>query len=201
MKRFSVFCVIVAIAACFSQTVYGQNDKEAAKLAREAAQAGKDQDWDKAVESARKAAALDQKYSSSLAAAFQQRAFAAANERRFPEAIADFTEAIKVSPHDVGIYERRAAVEMKINDMDKALADYNEAIKLKPGEIKYYQYRAFILETKGDFKGAMADNEHILKADKKNKDGLDRKTRLETRMKQQAAANAPAAPVPPPKKP
>jgi tetratricopeptide (TPR) repeat protein len=203
MKTISSFCLIALVAFSIPQFAHAEENKEAARLAREAAAAAKDQDFDKAVESARKAAAMDNKYASSLAAALQQRGFAAANERRFPEAIADFTEALKVNPKDAGIYERRAAVEMKINDFDKALADYNEAIKLKSNDARLYQYRGYIYEMKGDFKSAMADTEKILKMERKNPEALARKARLDTRLKQQAGINAPppAAPAPPPKKP
>lgn len=195
--------MIALVAVSNPQFARAEENKEAAKLAREAAAAAKDQDFDKAVESARKAAAMDNKYASSLAAALQQRGFAAANEKRLPEAIADFTEALKVNPRDAGIYERRAAVEMKINALDKALADYNEAIKIKPNETRYYSYRAYIFEMNGDLKNAMADTEKVLKMEKKNAEALARKTRLETRIKQQAGMNAPppAAPAPAPKKP
>jgi tetratricopeptide (TPR) repeat protein len=203
MKTISIFCLIALAAFSIPQIARAEENKEAAKLAREAAAAAKDQDFDKAVESARKAAAMDNKYASSLAAALQQRGFAAANERRFPDAIADFGEALKINPRDAGIYERRAAVEMKINDFDKALADYNEAIKIKPNDARIYNYRGYIFEMKGDLKNAMADTEKVLKMERKNAEALARRARLETRLKQQAGMNAPppAAPAPPPKKP
>ena len=207
MKTIPTFCLIALVTLSVPQFARAQENKEAAKLARDAAAAAKDQDFDKAVESARKAAAMDNKYSTSLAAALQQRGFAAANERRFPDAIADFAEAIKINPRDAGIYERRAAVEMKINDFDKALADYSEAIKLKPNEARYYSYRAYIYELKGDLKNSMVDTEKVLKMERKNAEATARKTRLETRLKQAAAMNAPPASAPPapaappPKKP
>jgi tetratricopeptide (TPR) repeat protein len=199
MKTILSFFALVTLS--ISQFAYGQGDKEAAKLAREAVAAANDQDWDKAVESARKAAQLDRKFESNLAAALQQRGFAAANERRLPEAITDFTEAIKLKPNDAGAYERRAAVEVKMNDLEKAQADYTEAIRLKPNDTRFYNYRSFILESKGDLKGSMADTEKVLKMDKKNAEALSRKTRLETRIKIQQGNNpSPAATAPPPPK-
>ena len=84
----------------------------------------------KLIDSLRKATALDHKYAPNLAAVYQQRAYAAATNQQFQDAINDYGEAIKISPEDSRIYEQRAAVEMKLNDMDKALADYSEAIKL-----------------------------------------------------------------------
>ncbi len=199
MKTMLSFYLLVALS--IPQLARAQGDKEAAKLAREAVAAANDQDWDKAVESARKAAQLDRKFEANLAAALQQRGFAAANERRFPEALTDFSEAIKINPKDSGAYERRAAVEMKMNDMEKALADYGEAIRLKPNDVRNYNYRSFILESRGDLHGSMADTEKVLKMEKKNAEALSRKTRLETRLKIQAGGNpSPAAAAPPPSK-
>src|SRR4051812_31948303 len=137
MKRAFFLAGILIVAVSISQPLFAQQDKEANKIAREGSEAAKDQDWDKAVEKFKKAADMDKKYGANLAAALQQRATAAANDRRFQDAIDDFSEAIKANPHDAGIYERRAAVEMKISDMDKALADYDEAIKINPHEARY----------------------------------------------------------------
>lgn len=201
MKQLCVFVAVALGAVVFLQSLPAQADKEANKLAREGSEAAKDQDWDKAITSLRKANDLDHKYAPNLAAAFQQRATAAANDRRFPEAIEDFDEAIKLTPHDASIYERRAAVEMKINDMDKALADYTEAIKLSPHEIRYYLYRGYVYESKGDLQNSLADTEKALKIDKKNAEAIARKTRLETRIKIQSGTAQPSVPpqkYPPP---
>jgi tetratricopeptide (TPR) repeat protein len=196
MKRFFVLCLLVAFAFSLPQLGHAQGNPEAVKLAREGTQAAKDQDWDKAIEALRKATELDHKYAPNLAAALQQRATVAANERRFPEAIADFTDAIKVSPKDAGIYERRAAVEMKMNDLTKAMADYSEAIKLNPNEIRYYLYRGYVFESQGDLQNALADTEKVLKLDKKNAEALARKKRIEERLKQQQANQPPGQPAP-----
>src|SRR5215470_11765437 len=146
MKRSFAFILITALAICASQVCQAQAKKnpEANKLAREGAEAAKNQDWDKAVELLRKATAMDHKYADELAAVYQQRGYADANEQNFQDAINEYSEAVKLTPQDVRIYEQRAAVEMKIQDYDKALADYSEVIKLKPNEVRYYNYRAYI---------------------------------------------------------
>ncbi len=113
-------------------------------------------------------------------------------QKQFPEAIADFSEALKLKSDDANIYERRAYVEMKTNDFDKALADYSEAIKLKPNEVRYYLYRSYIYETKGDVKNSMADTEKSLKLDPNNQEAKSRKTRLEARQ----SAKTPLPPPP-----
>jgi tetratricopeptide (TPR) repeat protein len=196
MKKTFVFTFIAALALCAAQLSDAQatkDTKEANKLARDGAEASKNQEWDKAVDLLRKATALDHKYAPNLAAVYQQRGYAAATNQQFQDAISDYGEAIKINPEDPRIYEQRAAVEMKLNDMDKALADYSEAIKLKPNEVRYYLYRSYIYETKGDIKNSMADTEKVLKIDPNNQEAKSRKTRLEARQ----SMNSPLPPPPP----
>ena len=196
MKKNFVFTFIAALALCAAQLSDAQatkDTKEANKLARDGAEASKNQEWDKAVDLLRKATALDHKYAPNLAAVYQQRGYAAATNQQFQDAISDYGEAIKINPEDPRIYEQRAAVEMKLNNMDKALADYSEAIKLKPNEVRYYLYRSYIYETKGDIKNSMADTEKVLKIDPNNQEAKSRKTRLEARQ----SMNSPLPPPPP----
>jgi tetratricopeptide (TPR) repeat protein len=196
MKKNFVFTFIAALALCAAQLSDAQatkDAKEANKLARDGAEASKNQEWDKAVDLLRKATALDHKYAPNLAAVYQQRGYAAATNQQFQDAINDYSEAIKINPNDSRIYEQRAAVEMKLNDMDKALADYSEAIKLKPNEVRYYLYRSYIYEIKGDIKNSMADTEKVLKTDPNNQEAKSRKTRLEARQ----SMNSPLPPPPP----
>src|SRR5947209_18974786 len=114
MKKTFIFTLITALALCVSQVCQGQAKKssnEANKLAREGAEAAKSQEWDKAVELLRKASAMDHKYADELAAVYQQRGYAAATNQQFQDAISDYSEAAKLTPQNVRIYEQRAAVE------------------------------------------------------------------------------------------
>jgi tetratricopeptide (TPR) repeat protein len=196
IKNFA-FILVTALALCASQISQAQatkDAKEANKLAREGAEASKNQEWDKAIELLRKATALDHKYADELAAVYQQRGYAAASEQRFQDAMNEYGEALKLTPQDARIYEQRAAVEIKTNDYDKALADYSEAIKLKPNEVRYYLYRSYIYETKGDLKNSMADTDKVLKLDPKNQEAKARKDRLLAR----EAMRVPFTPIPAP---
>ncbi len=197
MKKIFVFTFVTTLALCAAQLSDAQatkDAKEANKLARDGAEASKNQEWDKAVDLLRKATALDHKYAPNLAAVYQQRGYAAATNQQFQDAINDYGEAIKINPEDPRIYEQRAAVEMKLNDMDKALADYSEASKLKPNEVRYLNYRAYIYELKKDLKNSMADTDKILKLDPNNQEAKARKSRLSAL----EAANAPFTPIPAP---
>jgi tetratricopeptide (TPR) repeat protein len=196
MKKSFAFTLTTALALCVSQVCQGEAKKnvEANKLAREGAEAAKNQDWDKAVELLRKASAMDHKYSDELAAVYQRRGYADASQQKYQDAITEYGEALKLTPQDVRIYEQRAAVEMKIEDYDKALADYSEIIKLKPNEVRYYNYRAYIYEIKNDMQNATAETERALKLDSNNQEAKARKQRLE----QKVAANPTLTPTPTP---
>ena len=197
MKKSFAFTLTTALALCVSQVCQAAEKKnpEANKLALEGAKAAKNQDFDKAVDLLKKAAAMDKKYTDELSAVYQQRGYAAATNQQFQDAINDYSEAAKLTPQNVRVYEQRAAVEMKIQDYDKALADYSEIIKLKPNEVRYYNYRAYIYEIKNDIQNATAETERALKLDPNNQEAKARKQRLE-----QKAANAAANPTltPPP---
>ena len=195
MNRSFAFILIAALTLCASELCQAQAKKnpEANRLAREGAEAAKNQDWDKAVDSLKKATAMDKKYGDELSAVYQQRGYAAANDQRYGDAINDYNEALKLTPQDTArIHEQRAAVEMKIQDYDKALADYSELIKQKPNEIRYLNYRAYIYELKNDLQNSLGENEKILKLDPNNQDSKARKQRLE----QKIAERTPLTPPP-----
>src|SRR2546421_11963337 len=204
MKTLFVVCLVTTLGLSIAKSAQQEGNPEAAKIAREGAQAAKDQDWNKAIERFRKASEIDRKYTQNMAIAYQQRAFSYANDQRFQDALNDLNEAIKINPRDARAYEQRAAIEMRINDYDKALADYAEAGKANPGEIKYRNYRAYIYETRGDLQNAMVETDAALKINSKNKEALDRKARLQ---KIQAGptpmqpTNLPGVAAPPKKKP
>src|SRR5213079_3645237 len=110
MKKIFVFTFIATLALSAAQLSDAQatkDAKEANKLAREGAEASKNQEWDKAIELLRKATTLDRKYAPNLAAVYQQRGYAAANEQKFEDAIGDFSEALKINSRDPRIYEQR----------------------------------------------------------------------------------------------
>jgi tetratricopeptide (TPR) repeat protein len=202
MNRSFAFISIAALALCVSQVCQAAEKKnpEANRLAREGAEAAKNQDFDKAVDLLKKATAMDHKYADELSAVYQQRGYAATKDQRYGDAINDYEDALKLTPQQAPrIREQRAAVEMKIQDYDKALADYSELIKEKPNEIKYLNYRAYIYELKNDLQNSMADNEKILKADPNNEDAKARKARLEKKLAEMVTLTPPPrSPTPSP---
>ena len=203
MKTLFVLSLVTVFGLSVARPAQQEGNPEAAKIAREAAQAAKDQNWDKAIDGFRKASEKDRKFTQNLAIAYQQRAYAYANDNRFQDALNDLNQSIQIKP-DPRAYEQRAAIETRISDNDKALADYAEASKLNPGEIKYHNYRAYIYETRGDIQNSMAENDAALKINGKSKEALDRKARLQKILSQNAVPTGTpvaAPPAPPKKKP
>src|SRR5262249_3534707 len=201
MKTVIALCLVMTLGFSIAQAAQQEGNPQAAKIAREASQAAKDQDWNKAIDGFRKASEMDRKYTANLAAAYLQRAYGYANEQRFQDALNDLGEALKVKPGDAHAYEQRAAIEMRINDYDKALADYADAAKANPGEIKYHNYRGYIYELRGDIQNAMADTDKALKIDSKNKEAVERKQRLQKILQSQAPPQQQTPVAAPPKKP
>jgi tetratricopeptide (TPR) repeat protein len=193
--------VLLSLAVVFylatAPALLAQGNDPATNAARQGSEAAKNSDWDKAVDSFRKAAQMNGKWNHDLNAALQHRGLASLKENKFQEALTDFSDALKLNPRDTGTIERRAYVEMKLNDFDKALADYNEAIKINPKEIRYYNLRAYIYETKKDTKNAMADTDHVLKLDPKNAEAQGRKDRI-TKVQNVESGLPGATPIPPP---
>ena len=199
MKLSGLGVMVFVIGAAL---LFGQGNQEAANLTREGIEASKANDWDKAIAAFKKAAQLEQRYAPNLASALQQRATVYVSQKKFQEAIADYSEALKVKSNDPDIFERRAYAEMQLKDYDKALHDYNEAIKLSPEEPKYYQVRAFIHQTKNDFKAAMADVEKALKLDPNNVDAQQRKRFLDAKLHGTPTPEPmPSGPIPNPNAP
>ena len=95
------FAVIFSIAT--APLLLAQGNDPATNAARQGAEAAKNGDWDKAVDSFRKAAGMNGKYNHDLGATLQHRGLAYLKDNKFPQALADFTDALKLSPRDTGI--------------------------------------------------------------------------------------------------
>src|SRR5438045_939636 len=100
MKRLSHGLMVFA---CGMTVLLAQENQEAANLTREGIEASKTKDWDKAITAFRKAAQLEQHYAPNLVSALQQRGSVYVSEKKFQEAIADYSEAIKTKSNDPDI--------------------------------------------------------------------------------------------------
>jgi tetratricopeptide (TPR) repeat protein len=82
-----------------------------------------------------------------------------ANDREdYDQAIADYTQAIKLNHgnSDAYLWRGRAYYYGK-EDYDQAIADFTKAIKLKPDDYPYYTWRGRAYNKKEDYDQAIAD--------------------------------------------
>jgi|TergutMp193P3_1026864.scaffolds.fasta_scaffold66747_2 tetratricopeptide (TPR) repeat protein len=84
------------------------------------------------------------------------------NNQNYEEAIAEYSEVIKLLPNDAESFEWRGDCYRKLEQPENALADYNKAISLEP-EGDHHFGRAFVYILLGDFKKAADDIEKMIK--------------------------------------
>jgi len=83
----------------------------------------------------------------------------------FDQAIADYTEAIRLDPDYYNAYHNRGYTYYQVkNDYDTAIADYNQAIRLNPNGDTYL-LRGLVYHEKGDYDTAIVDYTHVIEID------------------------------------
>jgi tetratricopeptide (TPR) repeat protein len=81
----------------------------------------------------------------------------------FDQAVADFTEAIKIDPKATEAYLGRAGLYSQKNDYDPAIEDYSQALRLDPKNEEAYTYRGGLYSQKGKYDEALADFNEALR--------------------------------------
>jgi len=84
-------------------------------------------------------------------------------QQAYEQAIADFTEAIRLDGNNSETYRERGSAYADKGDYDKAIADFNQAIRLNPRHANAYNCRAIIYKFKGDTDKAIADYTQAIK--------------------------------------
>ena len=90
------------------------------------------------------------------------RAYRHAEEGRYKEAIADYTEAITYKPDDAIAYYNRGNAYDDLGDYKAAIADYDRAIELKRDYAIAYNNRGNACAAQGDYKAAIADYDRAI---------------------------------------
>src|SRR5262249_6666537 len=75
------------------------------------------------------------------AAAYRGRGLAYEEEGKYAQAVADYTEAIRLDPRAADAYLHRGDAYFAQDDFDQAITDYDEAICLDPSLAVAYQHR------------------------------------------------------------
>lgn len=79
------------------------------------------------------------------------------SKRDYDQAIADFSEAIRLSPRYRSAYVNRASAWYNQREYDKSIADYDQAILLDPKDFATHFNRALNWNAKGQYEQAIAD--------------------------------------------
>jgi tetratricopeptide (TPR) repeat protein len=75
----------------------------------------------------------------------------------FVSAIANYTEAIRLSPDSPDAYYRRGSIHFKKGRLDQAIADFHQTLRLNPRYIDAYIERAEAFNDRGDYENALND--------------------------------------------
>jgi len=76
---------------------------------------------------------------------------------RYQRAIAELTEAIRLSPDYALAYNARGFAYYQMHDFSRAIDDLDKAIELNPHYVNAYQNRGVVKKAAGDLSGAQAD--------------------------------------------
>ncbi len=97
------------------------------------------------------------------------------------EAIARFTECIRLVPEDPIAFNNRGVAYRYQGEYPKAISDYSEAIRLKPSDAAPRYNRAFAYFQLGDLVGAGGDLDEALKLDPAHVGALRLRSKLHAR--------------------
>jgi tetratricopeptide (TPR) repeat protein len=97
--------------------------------------------------------------------AFRYRGEARNEAGAFAEAIADFSDAIRIKIDDASAYAGRGWARFSSNDLAGALRDYDEAIRLSPGSADFYIERGHVHLVTGNSDAAIRDLTDALRLD------------------------------------
>ena len=111
---------------------------------------------------AKKSAAGGSVFGGLTAEQFFDRAYNKHENGDYAGAIADYTQAIKLKPHDHLAWYNRGLGHYFLNQHSQAILDYTESIRLNPEYVNAYYNRGLARNRNGDKSGAMDDyNETI----------------------------------------
>ncbi len=76
---------------------------------------------------------------------------------QYPEAIADYSQAIQLNPFYAEAYQNRGNIYSDLGKYPEAIADYNQEIKLNPEEPSGYVLRGNAFLSLGNYSAAKQD--------------------------------------------
>jgi RNA polymerase sigma factor (sigma-70 family) len=118
---------------------------------------------------------------------FYERGLKADREKRYDDALADFTKAIELDPGFTAAYFSRAGIydardDMERRDYAKAVADYTRQLEIEPRDCSARHNRALACEQLRQYDKAIADYTEIIQGDtdfSRLVDGKDKQVALD----------------------
>jgi tetratricopeptide (TPR) repeat protein len=111
---------------------------------------------------------LDPKF----APAFYNRAITYESNKDYDRAIADYTEAIHLTPDNPSYWNNLCWSRAVAGQFEQAVKDCNESLILRPNESDTFDSRGFAYLKSGDFDRAIADYDAALRLDPKKAGSL-----------------------------
>jgi tetratricopeptide (TPR) repeat protein len=130
--------------------------------------------WDKAIEAAEKAKALQPENGDSRYIIAQ----AQFGKGMVDESIRSLTEAIRLKPKEALFYNERSISYLRARKYDEALRDSNEAVRLDPEKVAYFAQRGAVRYVRNDFKEAQEDYTEAIRLDPSHVDTLNNRAIL-----------------------
>jgi tetratricopeptide (TPR) repeat protein len=110
------------------------------------------------------------------AVAYRNRGNARADAGAAAEAIADFTESIKLRPNDAASHADRGRARLTLGDIPGAIADYSEGLRLTPDSASFLVVgRGHARFVKGDLPDAIADFTEAIRLNPKSASAYNRR--------------------------
>jgi len=97
------------------------------------------------------------KYPRQVVDAYNNRGYYYIDESRYPEALADFNQAIALNPRVARVWVNKGTVFAELNKNDSAYVCFERAIQLKPDYPEALSNRGGVLSREGDLAGAVED--------------------------------------------
>jgi tetratricopeptide (TPR) repeat protein len=166
MHRSSLIAPLVAIslwaAALMPQPALAQARKELGPLCTSV-----DTPADKQIDACNKIIALKVFSGADLATIYFWRGVAFTKKGDYTQVIADTTEAIRLWPGQIALYNQRGSAYYDKGEYDIAIADYNEALRLGPPNATILHNRGNAWRGKGEYARAIADYDQAIQLDPK----------------------------------
>jgi tetratricopeptide (TPR) repeat protein len=99
--------------------------------------------------------------------AYDNRGNAYLEKQDYDNALADFSQAIKLDPNNTNGFDGRGLAYVAKNDYDRGIADFTKTIQLDPKFMWAYSNRGRAYRLKGDYDRAIADYGQAIQIDAK----------------------------------